>query len=430
MLNEPMPQGPGGALAPPTGRSPGIPAVTELEVGGGISAAVPPLSLILMKVAARCNLDCTYCYEFNLADATWRDSPVKMSPEVFSALLSRLRRHIDRSGQTAINLSFHGGEPTMIGLRRFNAMVEEVHRVLPDIAIRISLQTNGTLLTRAWADALVAINANIGVSLDGPPDINDAARVDRRGRGSHARVLRGLEHLNAVGARYGFLTVIPLGADPLYIHHHFLSLGCRSLSYLMPDLTHETIGDLRQRFGPTPCADFLVPVFDDWWFNSTMDIRIRNFWDMARLIMGGRSGVDALGNQPLGFVAVAANGDVEGLDVLKACGDGFVKTGINVLHDDFTDIAKSSPLHAGMVFSRLELSPICQRCPAAHTCGGGYHPHRWSARNGFANPSVWCADLMRVFTHMRARLEVSPDQTRRWRAEIAAQTPQPELSHP
>jgi uncharacterized protein len=379
-----------------------------------------PISLIIMKVAARCNLNCSYCFEFNLADQSWRESPAIMSDEVFEGILARVKRHSVLSGQTRINLSFHGGEPMLIGLRRFESWCESARARLAPLEVTISLQTNATLLTPKWAQALRANNVNVGVSLDGPKIVNDRERSDRRGRGSYDKVLRGISFLQDAGASFGILTVIPLGADPLQIHHHFLELGCKSLSYLYPDVTHDTFGDLHEKFGPTPCADFLIPIFDDWWHHSTMEVRIRNFWEMARLIMGGRSGIDALGNEPLRFLVVASNGDIEGLDVLKACGDGFVKTGLNVLSDDFVDLIERNPLHAAIVFDSLPLATQCLRCIERETCGGGYHPHRYSSANGFQNPSVWCADLMRLFTHMRARLEVSPSETNRLRKELLA----------
>jgi uncharacterized protein len=379
-----------------------------------------PISLVIMKVASRCNLNCSYCFEFNLADTTWRDSPGLMSVEVFDAILERVKRHSEISGQTRINLSFHGGEPTLIGMRRFEQWCERARTRLAPLEVTISLQTNATLLTPKWARVLGENRVNIGISMDGPKAVHDQQRIDHRGRGSYDQVVRGIRCLQDAGVPFGILTVIPLGADPLQIHHHFLELGCKSLSYLYPDLTHDTFGDIHRRYGPTPCADFLVPIFDDWWFNSTLEIRIRNFWDMARLIMGGDTSVDALGNDSLRFLVVASNGDIEGLDVLKACDDGFVKTGLNVRSDDFIDLVEQSPLHATMVFDRLPLATQCLRCSERETCGGGYHPHRYSKINSFDNPSVWCADLMRLFTHMRARLGVPADETNRLRKDLLA----------
>jgi uncharacterized protein len=335
-----------------------------------------PLPLIILKVAARCNLNCSYCYEFNLADTTWQGSPIFMSEAVFDQVLVRIRRHCEWSGQDAVHLSIHGGEPCLMGTARFNALCQKAYRELSDFAVRISIQTNGTLLNHKWAEVLAANAVQVGVSMDGPKEVHDMFRVDKKGRGSYDRVREGMAALREGDVSFGILTVIQPGADPISVHEHFLELGCQSLSYLMPDYTHDTMGTVRETFGPTPCADFLIPIFDHWWFTSTMDVRIRNFWDMARLIMGGESHVDALGNRPLRFAVVNSAGDIEGLDVLKACDDGLVKTGLNVRNADFRDIARVSPLHGQMIFGGLPLPRICQACNERTTCGGGYHPHR------------------------------------------------------
>jgi uncharacterized protein len=381
-----------------------------------------PLPLIIIKVTSRCNLNCTYCYEFNLADQTWRHSPPKISDDVFDKILFRVKRHCAYSGQASVNFSFHGGEPCLLGPKRFGALCKKARQTLNEIDVRISLQTNATLLNSDWAATLLENAVNVGMSLDGPKSVNDVDRIDHRGRGSYDRVRRGMDVLRKADIPFGLLTVIQLGADPLLIHRHFLDLGATSLSYLYPDYTHDTIGSVREKFGPTPCADFLIPIFDDWWFNSTIDIRVRNFWEMARLIMGGDSHVDALGNRPLRFVIVNSAGDIEGLDVLKACDDGFVKTGLNVREADFRDIGQANPLHGQMVFGSLPLAKMCMACQERETCGGGYHPHRYSRRRGFDNPSVWCADLLRLFTHMRARLEVGVKETKFRKESLQVQT--------
>ncbi|HEX3642550.1 MAG TPA: hypothetical protein VHV10_14765, partial [Ktedonobacteraceae bacterium] len=33
-------------------------------------------------------------------------------------------------------------------------------------------------------------------------------------------------------------------------------------------------------------------------------------------------------------------------------------------------------------------------------CGGGYLPHRWSQEKRYDNPSVYCADLKEIFSHI------------------------------
>jgi uncharacterized protein len=374
------------------------------------SHTTQPLQLVIVKVASRCNLNCTYCYEFNLADQTWRNSPKLMSAEIFEVLLTRVRQHCEWSGQTSINFSFHGGEPCLLGTKTFTAMCSRARDVLKGIRLVIGMQTNATLLNRDWASLFRDFEVEVGISLDGPKEINDSLRVDHNERGTYDRVLAGIEVLKKANVEFGLLTVIQLGADPLAVHRHLLSLGCTNLSYLMPDYTHDTFLDVPSRFGPTPCADFLIPIFDDWWFNGTLDVFIRNFWDIGQLIMGGETRIDSLGNPPLNYVVVNSAGDIEGLDVLKACSNELVKTGLNIRSAQLRDIALS-PLHGEMIFDSMPLSGQCQQCQERDTCAGGYHPHRYSRARKFDNPSVWCSDLLRLFTHIRARLGVSVAET-------------------
>ena len=57
------------------------------------------------------------------------------------------------------------------------------------------------------------------------------------------------------------------------------------------------------------------------------------------------------------------------------------------------------------------LPAACRGCVERDTCGGGYLPHRYSRDRGFDNPSVWCADLLRLFGHIRGRMAVDPAET-------------------
>ena len=56
------------------------------------------------------------------------------------------------------------------------------------------------------------------------------------------------------------------------------------------------IGPIRTRYGPTPCADYLIPIFDDWWFESSLEVWIRELWNIARVVMGGTSRLEMIGN--------------------------------------------------------------------------------------------------------------------------------------
>jgi uncharacterized protein len=365
-----------------------------------------------LKVASRCNLNCSYCYVYNKGDETWRQRPSIMPAEVFDAAIERIRRHCARSGQRSVRIVFHGGEPCLAGADRFAAWCELLRTGLAGTRTHFSLQTNGTLLDEAWVDVLRAYRVTVGISIDGPRARHDTFRVDHAGRGSYDAVARGLAHLRRGAIPIHVLSVIQLGADPLVIHRHLVELGADSIDYLCPDFTHDTIATVRRLYGATPCADYLIPIFDHWWQHGTVELRIGIFVAIARAILGGESQVDFLGNRPFGFLFVETDGAIEGLDVMRICKNGLAQTGLNVLTDDFHRVAEVSEVHRDAIFDGMPLPSACHSCPERDTCAGGYLPHRFSTTRAFDNPSVWCPDLLRLFEHVRARLGTSVEETR------------------
>jgi uncharacterized protein len=388
--------------------------------------AFPRLSFTF-KVAARCNLNCSYCYMYNKGDELWRTRPKIMSDEVFEAAVERIRTHCIASGQSTVNIAFHGGEPSLVGAAQFSDWCETLRRRLGDLArVRLSIQTNGTLLDAHWVDALLKHDVTVGVSIDGPKGIHDAARVDHQGAGSYESVARGLHLLQTSGVQTEALTVLPFGVDGLDLHLHLRSLGLRHISYLLPDFTHDTVAAVKQQYGPTPCADFLLPILNYWWLNEASDVKVGIFWHAARLIFGGQSGVDYFGSRPLRFMFIETDGGIEGLDVLRVCAEGMSGTGLNVMSSDFAEVARVSPFHQDVIFEGVAPPAPCIGCPEENTCRGGYLPHRYSLANSFDNRSIWCADILLLFGRFRELLNVSPAETAARRLTLESATTSPE----
>jgi len=375
----------------------------------------------ILKVASRCNLNCSYCYVYNMADSTWKRRPALMSNEVFEWTLERIFQQCCATGQDRFRMAFHGGEPCLIGPDTFDAWCGRARTVLGEI-LRLSLviQTNGTLLDSRWIDLFRKHNVGVGISMDGPKEIHDRVRVDHQEQGSYERVERGLRLLQEAEVPHGVGCVIPMGADPLTVHHHFLRLGCTEITYLMPHFTHDTIAPIRQRYGATPCADFLIPIFDNWWFEGTMQVQINDLKNVARVIMGGKSHSESIGNDPPCYVFIEPDGEMEGLDNLRACCDGLSQIKLNVRHSDFFDLLCTETMHSQAIFEGMPLAQACRSCREVETCAGGYLAHRYSRARGFDNPSVWCADLLKLFDHVRARMRVSVEETKERRRMLAA----------
>ena len=93
-------------------------------------------------------------------------------------------------------VAFQGGEPTLMGLRFFERVLEiERAHAEPGQRILNTLQTNATLIDDAWAAFLRDHGFLVGVSIDGPRELHDAYRVDKGGKPTFDRVMAGLDAL-------------------------------------------------------------------------------------------------------------------------------------------------------------------------------------------------------------------------------------------
>ena len=73
---------------------------------------------LVVKIAELCNLNCRYCYLYNHGDTTFKGRPRFMTDTVFDGLLKSVGRYCDAEPGRAVSITFHGGEPTLVGPRR------------------------------------------------------------------------------------------------------------------------------------------------------------------------------------------------------------------------------------------------------------------------------------------------------------------------
>src|SRR5439155_9151576 len=74
---------------------------------------------LILKVAQRCNLACSYCYMYEHVDKSYRTKPPLMSDDVLRRTIIRTKEYLDKKPRHRLTITFHGGEPTLIGVKRF-----------------------------------------------------------------------------------------------------------------------------------------------------------------------------------------------------------------------------------------------------------------------------------------------------------------------
>lgn len=371
-------------------------------------AAEIPFHTFLWKIASRCNLNCTYCFVYNSVDQLWRRQPVFMSREVARQAARRMREHLASHGRDSASVVFHGGEPLLAGRERlsgFMAIVEE-ELVAHGIAVEVGIQSNLVLLDEELCDWLREHEIKVGVSLDGPPAVNDRHRVDHAGRGTSARVEDGLRLLTRPEYRASFggiLSVIDLDVPPEPSIDYFASWDPPSIDFLLPlnNHTHRPPGKGLGEPG-APYGEWLVRAFEH---AGRMDrpVPIRLFESILRLLVGRTSLVEALGLSPVDLVVVEANGAIEAVDSLKTTFEGATALGLDVFANSFDEAAATAGVRQRQL-GAAGLCATCRECDLVNVCGGGYLPTRWSHAGGFDNPSVYCEDLMTIIRHIAHRL--------------------------
>jgi uncharacterized protein len=364
-----------------------------------------PFHEFIVKVHSRCDLSCDYCYMYEMADQSWRLRPRAMSPETADLTARRIAEHAQSHALTDVRLILHGGEPLLAGRDLITRLVERTRREAgPAITVDASVQTNAVGLSEEYLQLFDELGIRVGVSVDGDAIAHDRHRRFASGRGSYAAVAASLGRLRQYPRLYsGLLATIDLRNDPVRTYEALADFEPPRIDFLLP---HGTWAQPPPGRVPdpdlTPYADWLTTVFDYWYPRPRA--RIRLFEEIMHLILGGTSNSEMVGLAPARMVVIETDGSVEQEDTLKIAFNGAPMTGLHVARDPL-DAALMLPQIAARQIGARGLSRQCRSCSIHEVCGGGLYSHRYRERTGFANPSVYCPDLMGLIGHIRSQLQ-------------------------
>jgi uncharacterized protein len=376
-----------------------------------------PFRQVVLKVHSRCDLACDHCYMYEHADQSWRGRPKVMTDKTAALVGTRIAEHAREHRLPSVKVVLHGGEPLLAGPRQLRDILEALLAEVGD-ATRLDLRihTNGVLLSEAFCDLFTEFGVLVGVSLDGDRAANDRHRNYADGRTSHPQVLAALALLRRPEYRHlyrGLLCTIDIANDPIEVYEALLAEEPPRVDLLLPHATWDTPPPKPQSARAAteeekqaPYAQWLNTIHDRWTADGR-PMSIRMFDSVHSTLRGGPSLTESLGLAPSDVVVIETDGEIEQLDSLKAAFDGAPTTGYHVA-DHSLDLAAAHPGIAARQGGLASLCATCQACPVVSSCGGGLYPHRFRSdagsedRGGFDNPSVYCADLLSMITHIDA----------------------------
>jgi uncharacterized protein len=282
---------------------------TYLDAGQGKRGAGVERSMhaTIKPVGAACNLDCTYCYYLSKEDLLEQRTR-RIQDEILERFVID---YIDAQDVAEIPFTWHGGEPTLMGLDFFRRVVELQRKHLPP-GRRVSndLQTNGTLLDDEWCAFLAENSFLVGLSIDGPRDLHDFYRPNKGGAPSFDKVVAAARCLKKHGVIFSTLTVVNRknALHPLEVYRFLRDeLGAAYMQFIpcveprqfervapghLPDHQLANADSPRAKPGhpmsivtdwsvdPEDWGDFLSRVFDEWREHDLGKVKINLFETM------------------------------------------------------------------------------------------------------------------------------------------------------
>ena len=318
---------------------------------------------LLIKLTGACNWACTYCYDYD-----HRRYRKNLRLEEVAKTIKRIVEHHGR-----IAIMFHGGEPLLrySELKRIVEFTNDRCRELGGRA-HFSLQTNGALIADDVIGFLNGHSFDIGVSIDGPPSINDLTRIDHRGRGT-AYAIEELfaAHFDFMSTRVGYITTVTSkNVDRLdEVAVYLRELGAHSWKTAIFDT--EGRGNSFPELRPSieSYVNFLTGWLEECEYGSWDGFKFKNILELIDTIASPKRPNMCL-KFPCGagreFIVASADRH------LMACDATYHPSFVLGTTDDDLASAQSSPAAAAL-FEREEwllTEAECSTCPWLHYCAG------------------------------------------------------------
>lgn len=126
-----------------------------------------------------------------------------------ATLEAYIRQLLESHRTPNVTVAWQGGEPTLMKLEFFRKSIELVEKYRrPDQVVQHTFQTNGLLIDDDWCVFFKQHNFLVGLSVDGPRELHDTYRLDRRGKGTFDLVMRGWSYLKKHDVDFNILCTV------------------------------------------------------------------------------------------------------------------------------------------------------------------------------------------------------------------------------
>ncbi len=273
---------------------------------------------LLIKCTSACNYHCTYCYDHDQLDQA-RNLDLERTCAI-------VEQSIRSASGRSFTLLFHGGEP-LIRKRFVREVTEFARSVAREANVRLffKLQTHGGMFDDEIVEFLDENEFFVGISIDGPREINDLHRVLKDGSGTYHRFESAYHRYRSFMSRRCGIVTTPT----IYSAEHFLAIarhfhamgfrGWRTTNYLAIGRVRD---DWRLETGEETYVASVMALIDAIEEGEFDRFRIDPvFSHLGNLLSPERTNMCKPGNNPCGagrrFLSIEADGTVLPCDTLS-----------------------------------------------------------------------------------------------------------------
>jgi len=381
--------------------------VTAGTPHAGSRAPIEPFHVLAKPTGAICNLDCSYCF-YLTKEELYPGSKFRMSDEVLASYLEQV---ISSEPGDIVTVAWQGGEPTLLGVDFYRRAAELAAERLPaGKRVRWTMQTNGTKLDDEWCELFREHDYLIGLSIDGPRELHDAFRRDKRGGGTFDSVFAAARLLQRHAVDVNVLTCVhSANGDHGLDVYRFIrdELGARYLQ-LIPivervdesgETGHRQTGTevTARTVGAEQWGDFLIEVFDEWIGRDVGEVFVLMFdWALAAWL-GLESPTCIFRERCGGALALEHTGD------LYSC-DHFVDPEHllgNIRETSMRELVSSDRQRQFGADKEGTLPRYCRECEVRFACNGECPKNRFIATpDGEQGLNYLCAGYKAFFNHI------------------------------
>ncbi len=380
--------------------------------------------ILTKPIGALCNLNCTYCYYLD-KEKLYPQDIGRMPAEILKAYI---RQRIESESSPVVSFAWQGGEPTLPGIGFFKNVLALQKEYANGKRIDNSLQTNGVLLNDEWCAFFSENNFLIGVSIDGPEELHNLYRLNKKGQGTFAEVMRGIGLLKKHEVQFNTLTAVHKenARQSLEVYHFLKEMGSHYIQFIpVVERISKGSGKLISVHSAEKAViaewsvdadqygNFLIKIFDEWVRNDVAQ-RFIQIFDVALESWFGVEQNLCLFQPVCGMApALEHNGD------LYQC-DHFVfpenKLG-NIMENSIESLYQSPQQFKFGMDKKDSLPQYCLKCDVRFACNGGCPKNRFiAAPDGEPGLNYLCSGYKNFFNHIDPHMRFMANELRHQRS--------------